>query len=609
MEQNQNINEKSEYAYTLYPRKTAPADKKDLVFLILSFVAVFLLVDFGFSGGMRLGFTIAYAVLFLITTLYLARKGDFHPFPVICGILSVCIVPVFALYCESITLTIALLAIFFLWSIYVGGFGGVLWHGAGGFRLIYDALRTLLIYPFSFLTALFKGLTLAEKNGKKLTGTGYVLIGLGLGIPAMAIILPLMIKSDAAFASLIDLVFGQIGTLLVHVILALILTPLLAGLLFALHHKLPVSGSRGTSVRFIVAPILCGFFGLLSFFYLFYLLSQLTYFFSAFWSILPEDFSCASYARQGFFELCTISVINFVLMFCAFTLVKKKDGAADIPGAIKGFGIFISLFNLVLVGTAISKMVLYIQKYGLTELRVLTTVFMIMMGIAFLCLIVRLIVPKFPYMAVTLILCTLVGIGVLYADVNTTIARYNTEAYLSKDLDTVDIETLKELGAAAVPYLDRLCREADDLSVRRYAKSALTYLKDDYRSETDFRRFNLTVYRATEIFKGYLSDSDLSVPESETEFPGDYCIKKEGEQFNFCQKNGENEYCVLVENVVAYRGNSNFICLEVEKKNSFLRYYLVDVREGLVSDPMTIERLDLILTKQEIVISGEWIHV
>lgn len=604
---NQNITN-SEYSYTLSPRKTAPADRKDLVFLLLSFISVFLLVDFGFAGGMRLGFTVAYAVLFLTTTLYLAKKGKFRPFPVVCGILSLCIVPVFTLYCESITLGIAFLAIVFLWSIYVSGFGDVIWHGIGGFRLIYDALRTLLIYPFSYLAAPFKGLSLAEKNGKKMSGIGFVLLGLVLGIPAMGVILPLMIKSDAAFALLIDKVFGQIGTLLIHLILALILTPLLAGLLFALRHKLQNPPAKGSSVRIIVSPILCGFFGLLSFFYLFYLFSQLTYFFSAFRQILPEDYSYADYARQGFFELCGISVINFTLMFCAFTLVKKKEEATDIPGSVKGFGIFISLFNLVLVGTAISKMILYIQNYGLSELRVLTTVFMVMMGIAFICLIVRLIAPKFPYMAVWLILCTLIGIGVLYADVNTTIARYNTEAYLSGNLDTVDVKTLKDLGSAAVPYLDRLYREAEDPSVQWAAKSALSSLKSN-QSESDFRRFNLTKYRAAKVLKNYPTSLQITTELDMTRLPGDYCIRKEDGKFNFCQSTGENEFCVLVEDLVAYRGDSDFICLEVKRKGSFLRYYLVDVREECVSDPMTDKQLEQILSEQGIMIPGGWIHV
>lgn len=589
------------------PRKTAVADKKDLIFLLLSFVALFLLIDFGFAGGMRLGFTVAYAVLFLVTTLYLAKKGNFQPFPVVCGILSLCIVPVFALYCESITLAVAFLAVFFLWAIYAGAFGGVIWHGIGGFRLIYDALRILLVYPFTFLSAPFKGLRLAEKSGKKLSGIGYVLIGLALGIPAMAIILPLMIKSDAAFSLLLEKIFGKIGTLLIHIVLALLLTPLLIALFFALRHRLPNAPAQGSSVRFIVSPVVCGFFGLLSFFYLLYLFSQLTYFFSAFQRILPEGYSYADYARQGFFELCAISIINFVLMFCAFTLVKKEEGATDIPGAVKGFGIFISLFNLVLVGTAVSKMILYIDFYGLTELRVLTTVFMIMMGIAFICLIVRLIVPKFPYMAVSLIVCTLLGAGVLYADVNTTIARYNTDAYLFGDLATVDISTLEDLGAAAVPYLDRLYRDAADGSVRRQALSALNSIKDRDSSVGGFRQYNLTEARAKKILESY--PGNLSgFPSADIIFSNGYGLLKENGQFNLCLQTGENEYCTLVENVVAYRFTDGFISLEIKKKGSFLRYYLVDTVEQWVSDPMTVEKLNQMLTEQGIVISG-WKYV
>ena len=74
------------------------------------------------------------------------------------------------------------------------------------------------------------------------------------------------------------------------------------------------------------------------------------YLFSAFAGIRPEEFTYSQYARQGFFELCDI---------------------------------LLSVLTFLIITTAISKMMLYIDAYGLTNKRILTMVFMIWMLIVF----------------------------------------------------------------------------------------------------------------------------------------------------------------------------------------------------------------------------------
>lgn len=503
----------SAYDYD-HPHKVAPADKKDVVFLILTFVSIFLVVDFGLAGGMNLGFTVAYAALFTTTTAYLFAKDSLRLIPTLCGLLSLALCPVFALHHDILGNTAAFFSICLLFSVYIGGCCGVLFRGTKGFRLIYDCLRILLYYPISYIASPFEGAKAARGDSEKRGKAINVILGLLICLPVLCVVIPLLVSSDAAFEGMVEILFKKIGVTLLYLFFALLLTPFLYSLLYALRHRIIETPSAPGSTRFIDNAVICGFLGLLSSVYLIYLCSQLAYFFSAFRSVLPEGYTAADYARRGFFELCAISVINLFLLFCACTLVKKSDPAADIPTPVKGFGIFLCLFNLVLVGTAISKMALYIDRFGLTRLRILTTVFMALMGVLFLCVTLRLIFRRFPYMALSVIVCTLIMGGVLYADVDTVTANYNVDAYLSGKLTDVDLYTLKELGATAVPALDRLYRTADDPTMRESALSTLSDLQEKLTPAEDFRSYNYTTDRAIRILSG------ISFPEDSSEVNG-----------------------------------------------------------------------------------------
>ena len=94
---------------------------------------------------------------------------------------------------------------------------------------------------------------------------------------------------------------------------------------------------------------------------------------------LPKDFTVAEYARRGFFEMCAIVAINLGLIVLAAGLCRKEQGR--VPGPVKGLALFLCVFSLILVATALSKMVLYMGSFGLTRLRVLTSVFMVFLGL------------------------------------------------------------------------------------------------------------------------------------------------------------------------------------------------------------------------------------
>ena len=106
--------------------------------------------------------------------------------------------------------------------------------------------------------------------------------------------------------------------------------------------------------------------------------------------------------------------------------------------------------------------------------------------------------PKFPYMKVVIITALLIGSAVSWADVDTQVANYNVNAYLSGTLEQVDVDHLTYLGNGAVPALAKLAKEAKDPQVVKKAKSGLPI---SYSRDTDFRDWNYSQYKASHYWE------------------------------------------------------------------------------------------------------------
>jgi hypothetical protein len=104
--------------------------------------------------------------------------------------------------------------------------------------------------------------------------------------------------------------------------------------------------------------------------YLFFFVLQASYLFGAFLQQLPENFTVAQYARQGFFELCAIMALNFSLLgvIALSNLQPLRD-----TKQLKRLTTALLLQGVIFAGIAFSKLYLYIQRFGFTPLRLQST--------------------------------------------------------------------------------------------------------------------------------------------------------------------------------------------------------------------------------------------
>jgi len=109
--------------------------------------------------------------------------------------------------------------------------------------------------------------------------------------------------------------------------------------------------------------IMAGFCAL----YLVFFFIQGSYIFGAFTRTLPEGFTVAQYARQGFFELCQIMALNFLLLW-----IVIKSSNEDIRNNRLAMAMcsIILIESILFSVTAFSKLILYISCFGFTPRRI-----------------------------------------------------------------------------------------------------------------------------------------------------------------------------------------------------------------------------------------------
>ncbi len=513
-EQGQQYAQPHPCAYTRpAPRPAIPSSRADVIFALLVAVFSVITVDFSLFAGFRLGFSISTLLMTVLAVVYLAiSKIRVTPFSLFCLAAAVGGAASFAVYADDFLKFWMFLAIIFLLAAAFSVMTGSARYTADSFRAVGNYLALAVIWPFKYIGDSMRSLFSSNGSAADQKSHKKVIVGILCALPALAVIIPLLISSDAAFEGLLkNTFFGEPVRLLSALILGLGLSVLLYSLLFGLSKKLPSKDAKPVkpvSGKLNSAAV-TAFLSVIAFVYAVYLLSQLAYFVSAFSGILPDNYTIAEYARRGFFEMCLICAINLIIVFFCFAFsAKSESGRAALP--VKLLSLFFCVFSLAMIACGISKMVMYIDTYGMTRLRICTSVFMLMLAVIFVLVAVRLFAEKFPYVKFAVVAVALIGLATIWYDVDSVIAKYNTEAYFSGKLDEVDVDTIAHLSDSAVPYLLELS-EADNEYVAYTAREELESRFWSYYSvDSDENDGNRAYYGEESYDDGYYNDADDS---------------------------------------------------------------------------------------------------
>lgn len=198
---------------------------------------------------------------------------------------------------------------------------------------------------------------------------------------SIVVVLPFLLlfaEADAVFAAhtreLIDL-----PLILSHVVLWGVSAWLGAGWLGT--GLLPWPRHYEVRVR-VSAPEATWVLGALSLAFAAFVAVQLRYFFAGV-DLVAEvtGLTYAEYARRGFFELVTVAALLLVVLLVADETTRDEDAAGQ--RRVRGLSVLLlGLLGVVLV-SALQRMRLYVEEYGLTELRFFTTAFMLWLVVVF----------------------------------------------------------------------------------------------------------------------------------------------------------------------------------------------------------------------------------
>ncbi len=493
-------------------RKTATTF--DMVFAAICMVLSIISVDFLFWSGAGAGISLCATLLLFVAVAYLSKKG------MKVGVYSITLCILYLALSVSLVFSdgglgkfLALSLMGLTYTVIIIDTMSLRRYRGGSIRAFKDIIYAMFALTFGRIGRTVYAIS-HKKDGDLVVNrkTGNVFIGFALALPVLCIVIPLLVSSDAAFEGLLDrITFDKVFEIICAIIIGAFVFVLLFGqLLFAEETQ---RGQRTEKApKGIETTILGSFLGVISLSYVLYLFSQLAYFFSGFSGLLPEGFTNAQYARRGFFEMTAVCAINLLIVFFVSLLSRKKEGNAPLP--VRLLSTFLCVFSLLLIATSLSKMIMYIDTYGMTRLRIYTSVFMVFLAVVFFAVIVRLFVRRMPYMKAALIAGAVLVSLMCFFDIDGVIAKYNVCAYLDGRLDTVDMNALDNLSSdAVVPYVFELIDD-DNEDTAAEAKRILSsyaeemfYIDLDEKTKDpcikeeayDFRRYNIPEYKARKM--------------------------------------------------------------------------------------------------------------
>lgn len=200
---------------------------------------------------------------------------------------------------------------------------------------------------------------------------------------------------------------------------------------------------------------------------------------------ITSGLTFAEYARRGFFELCTVSVLMLPLLLSADAICPRASKKAKI--VFNGLVSTTVLLLLTIVASAIERMQLYSSEYGMSELRFFTTAFMFYLATIFIAYLASVIKAQRRIFVPATYALGLISIATLHV-VN---PEYQiSQSNMSRPADKIDTQYLLSLSCDALPPIVEQLPRLPEAARKETASQLLARLKGAWK--TDWRAFNLS---------------------------------------------------------------------------------------------------------------------
>jgi len=229
-----------------------------------------------------------------------------------------------------------------------------------------------------------------------------VLLGLFIALPFLAIIIALMISADQVFAVIIRGFFEgdddfNFARFFGHIIVVVIATVFMAGYVY----KAKFMAKSNVSFKILTLDkiVALAFLSAINLLFLAFCYIQLAYLFMGGFNTLPGEIVFAEYARQGFFQLLFITIINFFVIIIFLQIFSHHART----GVVRLMLTLLIIFTGVLIASSFYRMNMYMSVFGFTPLRMAVITFLVMEVIFIAVSFIALYKDKFDIMRVYLI--------------------------------------------------------------------------------------------------------------------------------------------------------------------------------------------------------------
>jgi len=381
----------------------------------------------------------------------------------------------------------------FIFDILEGAFGRTLGNAATSYKVVKD---------------LGKG----RPDQQRFEVLKRVLTGIIIAFPLLLVIILLLSSADLVFSHYLGklpeyLKLIRLGELFVRALLIVVITVFSFAYIQSFRRsgeeKLAAEGSSSKPLELKTRwdPITVStFLMLLNLVYIIFVFIQFSYLFGGGQFTLPAGFTYAEYARQGFFELVIVTLINFSIYIFLISFVNDSRRAL-----FNLFRILLSLLSastLILLISSFFRLALYEEAYGFTFARVAAHALIIYLFILFLAALYRIWQKKFALLKSFIVVSLVAYLIFNFFGIDRFIAASNIERYFNTG--KIDVHYLTYLSDDAVPQLVTLLDLTDE-NVAPYVENDL-YLRKERLSAQQWQSFNWSRNRAAAILNEYQLD-------------------------------------------------------------------------------------------------------
>lgn len=282
-----------------------------------------------------------------------------------------------------------------------------------------------------------------KKKWRKVRNSGPVLLGVAAAVLLLIIVLPLLMMSDEIFGRIFREMFGFVNPFRVFAdidfgtVFGIVFT-FLFGMIFlyaffAGLFKMNLGGKEEKKQGKTSYITGITFTGIMAAVYVLYSGIQILFLFFRLESGLPEGITYSQYAHQGFWQLLFVSIINFVTVLICVRIFQENR-------ILKILLTVISVCTCIMILSAAYRMILYVEEYNLSFLRVLVLWFLAVLMLIFFGVIFGIFRKEFRLFRYITFAVSVCYILFSFSRADAFIAGYNISN--AEDINKLDIEYL-----------------------------------------------------------------------------------------------------------------------------------------------------------------------